>query len=421
MSDMTSNRDLPSLAGAHWLVAPETRAVLAAIEDGGGCARVVGGAVRNALMGLAVKDIDIATTLQPEVVMACAAGHGLTVIPTGLSHGTVTVIAGHTPFEVTTLRRDVATDGRRAKVAFTDDWTADASRRDFTLNALYCDADGTVHDFVGGYADLKERRVRFIGTPRDRIREDYLRILRFYRFCAEYAAGQLDPAGHAACGELQEGLSRISAERLRSELMRLLVAVDAVPALRAMEGNGVLARLVLLPRDITSLARLQQIETALGTDPDPLRRLAALTPMRPGEAGLLRDHLRLSSTEYDRLCAIALADPGACCDAPEADARAALYRQGARAFQDVVMISWARDGRDPHDPLCAERFNLARTWHPPELPVRGADVLALGVAPGPGVGQVLARFEEWWISAGFPTDPDVLSRQLQAFAKVNET
>ena len=231
----------PNLAGADWLTRPQTRAVLAALAAKGFAARAVGGAVRNALLGRTVGDIDIATSARPEEVIAAARAAGLAAVPTGIDHGTVTVIADQVPYEVTTLRRDVATDGRHATVAFTDDWEADARRRDFTLNALYCDAEGQVFDPLGGYPDLVAQRVRFIGDAHERIREDYLRILRFFRFTAEYAAGPPDAAGLAACVSEREGLTRLSAERVRQELLRLLVAPRAAELVRAMQDYGILA------------------------------------------------------------------------------------------------------------------------------------------------------------------------------------
>ncbi len=411
----------PSLAGAPWLAAPATQTVLACVTRGGGQARIVGGAVRNALLGRPVKDIDIATTVAPTEVMERAAACGLTAIPTGLAHGTVTLIFEHTPFEVTTLRRDVTTDGRRAEVAFTSDWGADAQRRDFTVNALYCDADGTVHDFVGGYADLMARRIRFIGTPEARIREDYLRILRFYRFSAEYAEGALEARDHAACGALQEGLEQISAERVHSELMRLLVAGGAVNVLKAMYETGLLTRLIPLPLDVGAVARLAAIENQLEIAADPVRRLAALVVLKPGQATILRDRLRLSATEYDRLANIALNRSLLSPVISEAKARAALYRLGTATYQDCILIAWVREGLAPTDASMTAVFELSKRWQPPQLPVRGADLLALGLAPGPKIGEVLSQFETWWIEQGFPTDAEVLGRRLSELVKVSKS
>ena len=291
----------PRLTSAGWLTTSETQAVFCALEAGGHEARAVGGAVRNALMGLPVKDVDIATPALPEEVMKLANRAGLKPLATGIEHGTVTVVANHVPFEVTTLRRDVETFGRHARVTFTKDWTEDAQRRDFTMNALYCTSDGTVHDPLGGYADITARRVRFIGEARDRIREDYLRILRFFRFTAEYARGVPDAAGLSACTELASGLSSLSRERIRAELLRLLGAPAAVPTLAVMEKSSILGRVLPGAGNVTITARLTEIEAALGRAPDSILRLSALAASHPGDALALRDTLRLSSAEYERI------------------------------------------------------------------------------------------------------------------------
>ena len=284
----------PSLAGAPWLVRPETRAVLEAIERGGYAARVVGGAVRNALLGEPVKDIDIATTAVPEEVLRLAEAAHLKAVPTGIEHGTVTVIASHTPIEVTTLRRDIETFGRHARVTFTSDWAEDARRRDFTMNALYCGADGTIDDPLKGYPDLVSRRVRFIGEPHDRIREDYLRILRFFRFTAEYTDGLPDAPGLKASIELSDGLSGLSGERVRAELLRLLAAPRAAETLAVMNDAGLLERVLGSRGHLELLDRVAMIEQMLGRSPDALLRLGALAAARPGAALALRDRLRLS-------------------------------------------------------------------------------------------------------------------------------
>ena len=265
-----------SLAEARWLREASTQRVFAAIDSGGFQARAVGGAVRNSLLGLPVTDIDIATTARPEDVMRLARASGLAVIETGLKHGTVTVIANRRPFEVTTLRKDVETHGRHATVAFTDSWSEDACRRDFTINALYCDADGTVHDPLGGLGDLTARRVRFIGDAAERIREDYLRILRFFRFTAQYSEGLPDAAGLAACTRERAGLGRLSAERVRQELVRLLVARGVLDAVMAMREHGILAAVLPAAPRPGLLARLVEIEAGQGLDGDVMLRLAAL-------------------------------------------------------------------------------------------------------------------------------------------------
>ncbi len=412
----------PSLAGAPWLEHANTRAVLAALESGGFQARIVGGAVRNALLGRAVKDIDIATTALPEDVLRLAKAAGLGAVATGLTHGTVTVVAHHQPFEVTTLRRDVETFGRHARVTFTTDWTEDAQRRDFTLNALYCDAAGTLHDPLGGYPDLVARRVRFIGEARDRIREDFLRILRFFRFAAEYSSGPPDPEGVRACIELASGISQLSAERIRAELLRLLGAARAVETVGVMAKAHLLDGLIGSPGDIGLLSRLAAIEAEGGRDPDPLLRLAALAGQQPGRPlMMLAARLRLSNAEGERLARLALPDPAFDPANAEPDARAFLYRFGIEAFRDGVLLAWARSSAAPDSAPWRDRFTLPDRWKIPTLPVRGSDLLDRGLAEGPAIGRVVRAFEDWWISEDFPTDELRLAHALSDLVKANRT
>jgi poly(A) polymerase len=407
-----------SLAGAEWLVRPETRAVLMAIEAGGHAARVVGGAVRNALLGEPVKDMDIATTAVPGEVVRLVEAAGLKAVPTGIEHGTVTVIANHIPFEVTTLRKDIETFGRHARVTFTTDWGEDARRRDFTMNALYCSAGGVIHDPLGGLSDLVQRRVRFIGSPQDRIREDYLRILRFFRFTAEYGKGDPDEAGLEASIALRDGLEQLSGERIRTELLRLLGAPRAAAAARAMAAAGILDRVLPVRADVDLLVRLASIEHALGRNADPLLRLGALAALGPGSALELRERLKLSSHEFERLARLAMPDRAFDPAVPEREAKAFLYRHGAEAFSDGALLAWARSGDAAGNRRRRKRLALPSRWRPPALPVRGSDVVALGVRQGPAVGHVVRAFEDWWIAADFPSDAAVLAAALQRFAKV---
>jgi poly(A) polymerase len=399
------------LAHAVWLTAPATQAVMAALRDAGFAVRVVGGAVRNSLLGRPVSDVDMATTARPEQVIAAAAVAGLKTAATGLKHGTVTVIAAGRPFEVTTLRRDVATDGRHATVAFTDDWAADAARRDLTINALYCDADGTLFDPLGGSADLRAGAVRFIGDPAARIAEDYLRILRFFRFTAEYAAGAPDAAGVVAAVAGRAGLHRLSAERVRAELLRLLAAVRAVPVIEVMAAHGLLTAILPVAPRPGGLARLVAIETAQGCPADPILRLASLAIAAPEDGWRLAKHLRLSTAERDRLVAAGgtkAIDPGQ----PPQQHRAALYRLGRTAFMDQVLIDWSRTCVRPDDAGWRDLLRLSDRWTPPSMPFAGRDLQARGIAPGPRMGELLARFETWWIDADFPGDPAALDATL---------
>ncbi len=267
---------------AHaWLVTARTRAVMQALTRDGGDARFVGGAVRNAILGEAVADIDIATPLLPQDVMRRLQKAGFGAIPTGIEHGTITAIVRGQPFEVTTLRRDVSTDGRRATVAFTTDWAEDAARRDFTMNALYANAEGEIFDYVGGLADLRERRVRFVGDPSTRIREDYLRILRLFRFHAWYGKGGLDAEAFAAASDEKAGLKLLSGERVQKELLRLLEAKNPLTTLQAMQRVSILAEILPADLQLERIARLVEIETANSRKPDSLLRLAALLPDDP--------------------------------------------------------------------------------------------------------------------------------------------
>ena len=382
---------LPSLAEAEWLRRPETRAVFDALRAGGAEVRAVGGVVRNALMGVPVKDVDIATTAAPKEVARLAARAGLHSVPTGIDHGTVTVIADKVPFEVTTLRRD------------------------FTMNALSCDPDGTVHDPLGGFGDLEAKRVRFIGDARERIREDFLRILRFFRFMAQYGdADAPDPEGLGAVRAEKAGLKQLSGERIRAELLRLLTAPGAVPALRLMRDAGIIAPLIGVDGNVETVARLAAIERHLSRPPDPVLRLAALSA---GTQDNLRERLKLSGVEADGLAAALRCAPALDPRRGELAAKEYIYRNGAAAFTGAALIDWARSNADVDDPARAERARLAERWSAPKLPVRGADVIALGVPAGPGVGRVMEAFETWWIAADFPTEPQRIAAQLTELAR----
>jgi poly(A) polymerase len=401
------------LSGVEWLERPETQAVFAALAARGFTARAVGGAVRNALAGRPVADVDIATDARPEEAMRAAEAAGLKAVPTGLAHGTVTVVAAGHAYEITTLRTDVETHGRHATVAFTDDWAEDARRRDFTLNALYCGADGTVYDPLGGYPDLVARRVRFIGDAQQRIREDYLRILRFFRLTADFAQGPADAEGLAACVRERAGFAILSAERVRAEFLRLLAAPRGPEIAALMQDYGLLPSVLGAAPRPTLLARLAATEAALGLAPDPVLRLAALAVEVPEDAERLRERLRLSNDETAKLVRAAgpRADIGP--PAPEARARAWLYRHGAAAYRERVLIDWTRSiavptGAEPW----RRRFHLPDRWPPPRFPLAGGDVLALGVPPGRRVGQILRALEAWWIAGDFAADEMALRAKL---------
>ena len=409
MADTSPSAPL-SLAGADWLVRPATRAVFEALAAAGHPARAVGGAVRNALLGRPVVDVDIATPARPEQVIAAARAAGLAAVPTGLEHGTVTVIAHHLAHEVTTLRQDVETDGRHATVAFTDDWSADARRRDFTINALYCDADGQVFDPLGGAPDLASRRVRFIGDGRARIREDYLRILRFFRLTAEHGEGPADAEGLAACVAERDGLARLSPERVRQELVRLFVARRGPELVVSMFDYGLLGLVLPAVPRLALLDRVAALETALGIDGDAMLRLAALAVELPEDADRLRERLHLSNSEHATLRAM-LEPVGPAGD--EAADRARLYADGASAYRERTLIGWARSAAGTADRAWRARYDLPDRWQPPRFPLGGADVMALGVPSGPRVGELLRALEAWWIGENFAPDAAALRGKLR--------
>lgn len=371
---------------------------MAALDpDRMGLTRFVGGPVRNALMGLPVTDVDIATTLRPEETIALSEEAGLKAIPTGLDHGTVTVVAEHHPYEVTTLRVDLETDGRHAVVGFTEDWAEDARRRDFTMNALYADIDGTIHDPLDGYPDLVARRVRFVGDPATRIREDILRILRFYRFFAAYGTGVPDLEAIAACRAHAELIPLLSGERVRIELLKLLQAQGAVRAVRQMESDGVLARLMPEGFAIDRLDRLTQILP----EADPVQRLAALAaaPAGPIPVDGIAKRMRLSNGERARLVAAWSNLP---LESRDNRILRLFYRHGPKPVLDRFAFAVASGSLEAEEYRRA--VGLSTTWIKPTLPVTGADAKAAGVVPGPQMGTVLRAVEEWWVERDFAPD-----------------
>ena len=387
------------LTNQPWLTASSTRAVMAALEAAGGpgCARFVGGSVRNALIGAPVDDIDIATTLKPEDTDKAIRAAGLKAVPTGIAHGTVTAVTERTPFEITTLRRDVSTDGRNATVAFTDDWAEDAARRDFRLNALYADSDGQVFDPTGhGVSDAEAGRIVFVGDPETRITEDYLRILRFFRFFAWYGRGEPDKAALAACRKLAPGMSRLSAERVSKELMKLLAAPDPRPAMAAMEAAGVLAHV------LSEAPSRALFDAVVDLTSDPALRLMALLPADAEVVKGVSARLRLANSVRDRLVDAATALPLVGLSMSDAAARAAVYRHGSRAVTDALLRRWAEAPGGGGD--ARRLIDLVEDWTPPSLPVGGRQVAKLGVEPGPETGRLLKAFEEGWIADDFPAE-----------------
>ncbi len=397
-----------ALHDAPWLRTGATARVLELLNDNGEQARVIGGAVRNALLQLAIGDIDIATTAPPAEVVRRAHAAGIKCAPTGIEHGTVTLVVDGQPVEVTTLREDVETFGRKATVAFGRDWGRDAQRRDFTINGLSVDAAGIVHDHVGGLADIAARRVRFIGDPDQRIAEDYLRILRFFRFHAAYGSGELDRDGYLACIRGREGLSTLSAERIRMEMLKLLVAERAAEAVVAMGDGGLLLPILGGVSYPATLAAMINNERALQRAPDAVLRLGALAVAVTEDARRLATRLRLSNGETRALNSMGhrwwrLADMD------EATAQRRLYRLGELRFRERVMLAWARSGRGSGDRYWRDLVSLPERWRAPAFPLKAADFIARGFVEGPALGHVLSLAEDAWLAAGFPLEDDVLT------------
>ncbi len=398
------------LGDTDWLREPALIRVLEVLNRGDEEARVVGGAARNALMRLPLSDIDIATTATPDEVVRRAGAAGLKAVPTGIDHGTVTLVADGMPFEVTTLRQDVETFGRKAKVAFGRDWKADAERRDFTMNALSITADGIVHDYVDGLADLRARRVRFIGDPARRIAEDYLRILRFFRFHASYAHGAPDPAGLHACIVSRDGLRSLSRERVRAELMKLLTAPFAVETVMVMAEAGFMTMLLGGIALTASFARMARIEATTEVTPDAVRRLGALGVFITEDATRLRERLRLFNAEHDRLISITDSWWRLSSSLDEARMQRLLYQLGPERYLDRMLVAWTRAPNSAADPEWHRLATLPDRWTAPRFPLRSADFAARGVPRGPALGAAMRAAEEAWIAAGFPEDEAGLDR-----------
>ncbi len=414
---------MTSVAAETWFSAPALTRVFNLLNADGGEVRVVGGAVRNSLMGLPVADIDMATTLLPEEVVARAKKAGIKSVPTGIDHGTVTLVIEGAPFEVTTLRRDVETDGRRAEVAFGSDWKVDAERRDLTINALYADAKGEVIDLVGGLPDIEKRSIRFIGNAAERVAEDYLRVLRFFRFFAHYGSGRPDADGLRACAQARSKLGTLSAERVWSEMKKLLSARDPGRTLLWMRQAGVLSE--ILPESekwgIDAIPALVAAEQAFGWQPEPLLRLAAIVPPDVERLEAMAKRLRLSKTEAAFFSAWAKAPRLPAVIADTAFARL-LYRHGSYGLDTSLRLALATSRqKSENDPAqLAETGRLwgllgkTENWQKPVFPLTGADVLAAGIAAGPRVGEVLGMLEDQWVEGNFNADRATLVARLQS-------
>ena len=413
--DRMSDGSIAPAAASALLADRDLLRILALLDGDGEEARLVGGALRNALLSRPVHEFDIATTAVPDVVTARARVAGLRSIPTGVTHGTVTIVVSGRSFEITTLREDVETDGRHAKVRFGRDFAVDAMRRDFTMNALSLTRDARLYDYVGGLDDIATRRLRFIGDPAQRIREDYLRILRFFRFSADYAEGPLDAAGLAASIRERAGLARVSRERIRIEILKLLGARRGAAITREICDAGLLGPLLASAPNPARLDRLSILHPAA----DPLLRLAALCVNVAEDAQRLRDCLRLSNEEHQRLVQAAggllplhrrVAPPS------YSTLRTLLFHHGRAAMLDAVILAEAEAA-----PCQANAWRAARAFlhdtPEPHLPFSGADLVARGIPSGRAIGEALKDLQARWIRAGFPQEPHMLAQLLDAVAR----
>ncbi len=388
---------LPSLARARWLNEPSLQRAFAVVAEAGGDARVAGGAVRNALLKIPVGDIDLATTLDPQKIVEIFKAAGYGVHPLGIEHGTVMVVISHHTYEITTLRRDVETDGRRAVVSFTENWAEDARRRDFTMNALYCDARGKIHDYANGYEDILSNRITFVGNPAARIKEDYLRILRYFRFLSVFENMKADAASLAACVRLKKGLLTLSAERISQEMFKLLVGPKAVAILKLMAKHGVLKNIIAHTDEFRTLARLPG---------DPLLRAFVLAE----KPHTLRDAWRLSNAQARRI-EFLMDGPSLNPKLRENEQRRILYSVGEQAWRDGAALNWARSRASLQDSAWKRMLSLPNRWPTPKFPLNGRDLLAAGFSSGPDVGQELKRLEDFWIAADFkPTKDELLGK-----------
>jgi poly(A) polymerase len=381
-----------------WPHAGAAEKVLMALKAAGGEGRFVGGCVRDALLGRAIRDIDIATNLDPQAVIAALEAAQLRAVPTGIKHGTITAVADHVGFEVTTLRHDIETYGRHAKVAFTDDWQADAARRDLTMNALFCDAAGTIHDFFGGLADLAAGRVRFVGDAAQRMDEDYLRILRFFRFHADYAAGPFDDEAIAAATQRRHELKRLSGERLRQETLKLLVARKGVETWGELLARDFAAAYLPWATSQDRLVKVAALETRLHLKPDPIRRLAALAVTGCGPE--IAETLKLSNADRDRL--LAASNVRSTFDVSgDVVVRRQIHALGNDRARDQVLLDWEPGEAEGH---WHRAFEIIESWPRPTFPLAGRDLIKLGASAGPELGAMLAEIENWWIDGDFQAD-----------------
>lgn len=420
---MTATQDPTGKLGPEpWIIAPATMRVMDALTVEDADVRFVGGCVRDAIAKRPVKDIDIATPDAPEKVMGLLSKAGIRCEPTGIDHGTVTAICDDTTFEITTLRKDVQTFGRRAVVAYTDDWIVDSSRRDFTINAMSANRNGDVFDYHNGIKDLAHGQIRFIGSAEERVSEDFLRILRFFRFYGHYGRPPCDQNAFLACRKYAEKLTEISAERIREELLKIVMAPDAADVFLLMREAHVLD--VILP-DAKAIGRLRAASWLAnrglvieGMKPDPIRRLGAVLDP-DSDVSMMSSRLRLSNRESYRLSNMAALAPRLENIMDDITTRQLIHSEGAEAVQDAAILSWASRlaevARLPAEETAArlKQLEAAFSWVAPELPVTGSDAQTLGLVRGPKIGRVLRAVEDWWADGDFKADRDACLEKLK--------
>ena len=396
-----------------WMRGAGVLSLFNAMPDGN--LRFVGGCVRNALWGEPVGDIDLACQLEPDAVVKALKAANIRYVPTGIAHGTVTAVIDGQPYEITSLRRDVETDGRRATVAYTTDWAEDAQRRDLTFNALYADQSGEIFDPTNqGLADLKARKFRFVGQADQRVQEDYLRILRFFRFLAIYGSKEkVDAASLKACREYQSGLKSLSAERVWMELKKLLSARDPVRACHIMLTNGILETVLPEANNVDGLEALVRLESREGFKPDPLLRLMSMSAREPLQMALLTKRLKMSKVETARLRGWADDDSQLSTDMPERARLAAIYKSGKSVIFDRTRLRAAGETNAIQSSRWMVLADLALGWQPPTFPVTGKDLAKAGVPKGPGMGKALNALEALWIRSGFSTEKPQLLAALK--------
>jgi poly(A) polymerase len=393
------------------MITPETQRVMQALLANGGDARFVGGCVRNALVNRAVMDIDIATPLLPEQVIERLKDHKIAYAPIGLKHGTVTAIVDGHPFEITTLRLDVQTFGRHAEVKFTDDWKTDASRRDFTINAMSATVDGDIYDPFGGIGDLRHGHVKFVGEPEKRIEEDVLRILRFFRFYAHFGRGEPDEAALKACAAAAKQVAKLSAERIRMEVLKLLESDNCPATWRLMTHCGVVTHFLPEATSIAALENLVQLEARLECPAFPLRRLAALLEVTPAGLRHVVQHLKLSNDQSAQLSMMINPDIDISMQMSDSAVRKLVYKMSNDAVRSLLLLAAARaENKDGLKRL----YDIATNFHAPMFPLHGEDVLKTGRKPGPDIGRVLAVIEDWWVSEDFKPNRKACLERLRS-------